>query len=108
MPTGFGQTRSTSGRGVYRMVFRARNEQVGRVALAQGHALLMAAINEQAFDVAAAVAKVREAIDDVLKQNKNLDAGTRAIFGIAGGLHCGEKHSDDHLADQFTASVSAE
>ena len=28
MPTGFGQTRSTSVTGVYRMVFRARDEQV--------------------------------------------------------------------------------
>lgn len=64
MPTGFGQTRSVSQRGVYRMVFRARNEQVGRVALAQGHALLMAAINNDAFDVDAAVNAVREAIDD--------------------------------------------
>ncbi len=64
MPTGFGQTRSVSQRGVYRMVFRARNEQVGRVALAQGHALLMAAINNDAFDVEAAVNAVREAIDD--------------------------------------------
>ncbi|MBA4060396.1 MAG: cyanophycin synthetase, partial [Verminephrobacter sp.] len=36
MPTGFGQTRSTSVRGVYRMVFRARDESVARVALAQG------------------------------------------------------------------------
>jgi cyanophycin synthetase len=64
MPTGFGQTRSTSQRGVYRMVFRSRNEQVGRAALAQGHALLTAALNEQAFDVKAAVAVVRDAIDD--------------------------------------------
>ena len=38
MPTGFGKTRSTSQRGVYSMVFRARDEQVGRVALADGHA----------------------------------------------------------------------
>ena len=45
MPTGFGQTRSTSEHGVYRMVFRARDEQVARVALAEGHRLLMAAIN---------------------------------------------------------------
>ena len=64
MPTGFGQTRSVSQRGVYRMVFRARNEQVGRMALQQGHALLMAAINADAFDVDAAVNAVREAIDD--------------------------------------------
>jgi cyanophycin synthetase len=64
MPTGFGQTRSTSQHGVYRMVFRARNEEVGRVALHQGHALLLAALNDQPFDVAAAVSVVREAIDD--------------------------------------------
>lgn len=63
MPTGFGQTRSTSQRGVYRMVFRARDETVGRRALHEGHALLMAAINDRAFDVAAAVAGVRDAID---------------------------------------------
>ncbi|MDE2402045.1 MAG: cyanophycin synthetase [Burkholderiales bacterium] len=64
MPTGFGQTRSTGTRGVYRMVFRARDEQVARTALAEGHQLLMAAINDQPFDVPAAVAKVREQVDD--------------------------------------------
>ncbi|MDZ5458700.1 cyanophycin synthetase [Azohydromonas lata] len=64
MPTGFGQTRSTSQHGVYRMVFRARDEQVARAALAQGHALLMAAINERPFDVGAAVNVVREELDD--------------------------------------------
>lgn len=64
MPTGFGQTRSVSQRGVYRMVFRARDEQVGRTALMQGHALLTAAINDEPFDVAAAVHAVRDAIDD--------------------------------------------
>ena len=64
MPTGFGQTRSTSQRGVYRMVFRARDEQVARVALAQGHALIMAAINDEPFDVRVAVARVRTEVDD--------------------------------------------
>jgi cyanophycin synthetase len=63
MPTGFGQTRSTSMRGVYRMVFRARDEQVARAALDDGHRLLMAAINGEGFDVAAAVIRVRDAID---------------------------------------------
>jgi cyanophycin synthetase len=63
MPTGFGQTRSTSTRGVYRMVFRARDERVARTALAEGHRLLMCAINDQAFDVSAAVDRVREKID---------------------------------------------
>lgn len=64
MPTGFGQTRSTSQRGVYRMVFRARDERVARVALEQGHALIMAAINDQPFDVPAAVSRVRTEVDD--------------------------------------------
>lgn len=63
MPTAFGQTRSTSRRGVYRMVFRARDEQVARMALAQGHRLLMCAINDEPFDVPAAVVAVRETID---------------------------------------------
>ncbi|MGH6648952.1 cyanophycin synthetase [Aquabacterium sp.] len=63
MPTGFGQTRSTSEHGVYRMVFRAREEHVARTALAEGHRLLMAAINDQPFDVAASVAKVRDEVD---------------------------------------------
>lgn len=64
MPTGFGQTRSTAQRGVYRMVFRARDEQVARVALARGHALLMAVIHGEPFEVAPAVEAVRTQVDD--------------------------------------------
>jgi cyanophycin synthetase len=64
MPTGFGQTRSTSQRGIYRMVFRARDEQVARTALACGHRLLMAAINGEDFAVQVAVAEVRAKVDD--------------------------------------------
>lgn len=79
MPTGFGQTRSTSQRGVYRMVFRAREEQVARVALAQGHRLIMAAINDQPFDVQAAVALVRTEVDD-----RYLGPSTACIVTAAG------------------------
>lgn len=67
MPTGFGQTRSTSKHGVYRMVFRARDEQVARAALAEGHRLLMAAINADPFgaaDVERAVAAVKARVED--------------------------------------------
>lgn len=78
MPTGFGQTRSTSQHGVYRMVFRARDEQVARAALAEGHALLMAAINGLTFDVKAAVDRIREQIDDCY-----LGPSTAAIVGAA-------------------------
>jgi cyanophycin synthetase len=63
LPTGFGQTRSTSQRGVYRMVFRARDETVARVTLDEGHRLLMAAVNDLAFDVASAAGRIREHLD---------------------------------------------
>ncbi|MCZ8252396.1 MAG: cyanophycin synthetase [Hylemonella sp.] len=63
MATGFGQTRSTSQRGVYKMAFRTRQEEVGRAALQAGHALLTAAIEDQPFDVAATVARLRELCD---------------------------------------------
>ena len=68
MPTGFGQTRETSRRGVYRMVFRARDEAVARAALTEAHALLLAAIRQRedgaaGFDVSAAVTRLVEQID---------------------------------------------
>ncbi len=78
MPTGFGQTRSTSQRGVYRMVFRARDESVARTALAEGHRLLMAAINNEPFDVDAAVARLCEKVDDCY-----LGPSTAHIVGAA-------------------------
>ncbi|PXW99553.1 cyanophycin synthetase [Sphaerotilus hippei] len=78
MPTGFGQTRSTSRHGVYRMVFRARDEQVALCALQAGHALLTAALHEQPFDVAAAVAQIREKLDDCY-----LGPSTASIVGAA-------------------------
>ena len=81
MPTGFGQTRSTSQRGVYRMVFRARDEQVAHTALAEGHALLMAAINNTPFtasDVQVAVEKIRAKVDDCY-----LGPSTAAIVAAA-------------------------
>lgn len=64
MPTGFGQTRSTSRTGVYRMVFRSRNQPTGEAALRHGHALLEAAINNEPFDVPAAVEALRAVVDD--------------------------------------------
>ena len=103
MPTGFGQTRSTSQRGVYRMVFRARDEQVARCALQQGHALLMAAINDEPFDVKAAVELVREQIDDCY-----LGPSTAAIVGAA--TDRGIPHirlNDGNLCSWVTAPPSA-
>lgn len=85
MPTGFGQTRSTSKRGVYRMVFRARDEQVARSALAEGHQLLMAAVNNDPVnrqygeaELQAAVARIRARVDECY-----LGPSTAAIVAAA-------------------------
>ncbi len=66
MEAGFGQTRETTKSGTYRMVFRVSNEIVGRTALTAGLALLHAVINQQVFDLDAALEKIRDAIDDHL------------------------------------------
>ena len=63
MQCGFGKTRETAVRGVYKMAFRTRQEQVGRAALEAGRSLLMAAINDETFDVAACVAGLAELVD---------------------------------------------
>ena len=81
MPTGFGQTRSTSRKGIYRMVFRARDEQVGRTALAEGHRLLTAAIRGEPMSqhhVEAAVRNIRSRVDDCY-----LGPSTEAIVAAA-------------------------
>lgn len=63
MRTGFGKTRQTSVRGVYKLAFRTRQEQVGRAALNAGRDLVMAAIENQSYDVAATAAKLRDMVD---------------------------------------------
>lgn len=82
MPTGFGQTRETTRHGVYRMVFRARDEAVARAALAEAHALLLAAIHQReaspSFDVPGAVARIVAQID-----RSYLGPSTAAIVAAA-------------------------
>ncbi|WP_027014126.1 cyanophycin synthetase [Comamonas composti] len=64
MPAEFGQTREISQRGVYRMVFRCPEEAVARVALEHGHRLIMAAINDEPFDLRPAIQAIKTAIND--------------------------------------------
>lgn len=78
MPAEFGQTRSVSQRGVYRMVFRCPEESVAHVALNQGHALIMAGINNQPFDVQAAVEAIKAEIE-----NRYLGPSTASIVNAA-------------------------
>ena len=63
MKTGFGKTRSTGDYGIYKMAFRTRDETVGRAALDVAHRLMMAAINDEAFDLPAAVQRLTDMVD---------------------------------------------
>ncbi len=65
MKTGFGKARSTSKRGVYKVAFRTRNETVGREALVAARDLIMAAINDTPFDLAATVAHLSDQVDSL-------------------------------------------
>lgn len=63
MQTGFGKARSTEQRGVYKVVIRTRQEEVGRQALHDARDLVMAAIDDTPFDVTARVQHLKALID---------------------------------------------
>ncbi len=65
MKTGFGKARQTAQRGVYKVAFRTRDEQVGRAALGSARALLLAAIEDRPHDTAAVVAALRDMVDEL-------------------------------------------
>jgi cyanophycin synthetase len=65
MQTGFGKARGVGERGVYKVVVRARDEQVAREAMTDARELMMAAIEDRPFDVAGTVAKLRDMVDDL-------------------------------------------
>ncbi|PIY03350.1 MAG: cyanophycin synthetase, partial [Gallionellales bacterium CG_4_10_14_3_um_filter_54_96] len=65
MQSGFGKTRSTSVRGVYKVVVRSRNETVTRAALQEARELMLAAMQDRPFEVAAAVARLHEMVDSL-------------------------------------------
>ena len=63
MAGGFGRARETSTRGIYKVVVTAWHEKVTRDALQAGRDLVMAAIEDRPFDVAAAVEGLRDGVD---------------------------------------------
>ncbi len=65
MQSGFGKARSTSVRGIYKVVVRSRNEQVSRAALHEGRDLILAAMQDRPFDTPAAVARLHEMVDSL-------------------------------------------
>jgi cyanophycin synthetase len=78
MPGGFGKAREMAKRGVYKVVVRAWHEDVTRAALHAARDLVMAAIEDKPFDVAAAVEQLTDLADD-----KCLGPSTAAIVDAA-------------------------
>jgi cyanophycin synthetase len=76
--SGFGKARETSTRGVYKVVIRSVNEVVTRQAMLEARELLMAAIEDRAFDVAGTILKLQE-----LREEHHLGPSTAAIVSAA-------------------------
>jgi len=65
MQSGFGKARSTSVRGVYKVVVRSRHEEVSRACLYAARDLIMAAIEDRPFDMPVTVAHLRDLADSL-------------------------------------------
>lgn len=77
-PVAFGRTAPTIEPGIFQIVVEYTEEAVGRLALAQARALLQAALEDQAYDLPAALAALRELDEDV-----RLGPSTGAIVAAA-------------------------
>ncbi len=64
-PVGFGRTRETSEKGVYRVVVEYKEEELARACLAVAHELCMAAVLDRPFDVAAEVKKLEDLAHEI-------------------------------------------
>jgi len=62
---GFGRAREISRRGVYKVAISVQHEAVGRRAMEAARDLVLAAIHDQPFDVAAVVEELREVADSL-------------------------------------------
>ena len=78
MPGGFGKARETGVRGVYKVVIRAWHEEVTTRCLEAGRELVLAAINDTPFDVAATVERLRD-----LAERRLLGPSTGCIVDAA-------------------------
>lgn len=78
LPGGFGKARETSEVGVYKVAVRAWHEEVTRAALARARDLIMAAIEDRPFDVAATIEELRDMVD-----SKCLGPSTASIVDAA-------------------------
>lgn len=78
LPDGFGRTRETTERGVYKLVVSNFHEECTRLALDLSRELLLAAMDDRPFDVAGAIDTLRRKVD-----RKYLGPSTAAIVNAA-------------------------
>ncbi len=78
LPDGFGRTRETTERGVYKLVVSNFHEECTRLALELARDLLLAAMDDRPYDVEAAVKSLRRKVD-----RKYLGPSTAAIVNAA-------------------------
>lgn len=78
MKIGFGKARMTHEYGVYKVVIRTDDEQVGRRALVAARDLVMAAINDRPFDVAGTIAELARLVNE-----RTLEPGTASVVEAA-------------------------
>lgn len=78
LPDGFGRTRETTERGVYKMVVSNFHDECSRLALEIGRELLLAAIHDEPFSVVEAIKPLRRLVD-----RKYLGPSTAAIVAAA-------------------------
>lgn len=78
MPGGFGKAREMDTRGVYKVIVRAWHEEVTLASLHKARELILAAMDDRPFDVAAAIEDLRE-----LAESRLLGPSTRSIVDAA-------------------------
>lgn len=78
LPDGFGRTRETTTRSVYKLVVSNFHDECTRMALDLGRELLLAAIKDEPFDLAEAIKPLRRRVD-----RKYLGPSTAAIVNAA-------------------------
>ncbi len=78
LPVGYGRARETSERGVYKVVVRCENPKFGIACMESARSLILAAVDDVAFDVDAEVRRLRELADQLC-----LGPSTHAIVAAA-------------------------
>ena len=63
MPGGFGKARETAQRGVYKVIVSAYQDDIARAALQEARELLLAAIEDRPYDMAATLKRLRRMVD---------------------------------------------